>query len=265
MSSARSALVACTVMLAVAGGGCGSEPELLIVGHRGAPTERLENSLASFERARDLGADGVELDVQRTADNRFVVMHDPTLERTTTCTGAVDARRLDELQRCTLRNGEPVRSLDEVLHEITPWFRIVFVDIKADKPGFEEPQADEAARAVGDLGFFEQVVITSSNVTIAKRLADHREAGIQGGSDAFTHSAIKQATRAGLDWVLMRLDAVESREGVIVRGLDKRLCVYSINSPSEFATATEAGIDVMMTDTVPLVAALAGRKRRTRP
>ena len=50
-----------------------------IVAHRGASAVERENTLAAFERARELGADGVELDVRRTADDRLVVHHDARL------------------------------------------------------------------------------------------------------------------------------------------------------------------------------------------
>jgi glycerophosphoryl diester phosphodiesterase len=66
----------------------------LIVGHRGAPRERLENTLPSFERALSAGAEGIELDVQLTKDRQVVVMHDPDLGRVT---GGRDRRRLLDL------------------------------------------------------------------------------------------------------------------------------------------------------------------------
>ena len=50
-----------------------------VVAHRGASRAERENTLRAFQRARDLGADGVELDVRRTADDVLVVHHDPRL------------------------------------------------------------------------------------------------------------------------------------------------------------------------------------------
>jgi len=50
-----------------------------IIAHRGASRAEPENTLAAFRRAGDFGADGVELDVRRTADDRLVVHHDPVL------------------------------------------------------------------------------------------------------------------------------------------------------------------------------------------
>ena len=52
----------------------------LVLAHRGASRARLENTLAAFAKAREFGADGVELDVRRSADGRLVVHHDPHVD-----------------------------------------------------------------------------------------------------------------------------------------------------------------------------------------
>lgn len=51
-----------------------------VLAHRGASRAERENTLAAFRRAGEMGADGVELDVRRTADGRLVVHHDPHLD-----------------------------------------------------------------------------------------------------------------------------------------------------------------------------------------
>jgi glycerophosphoryl diester phosphodiesterase len=61
----------------------------LVIAHRGASGLSPENTLASFELARLLGASGVELDVQLSADGLPVVIHDYTVERTTSGAGRV--------------------------------------------------------------------------------------------------------------------------------------------------------------------------------
>lgn len=257
----RRAAAALAVSAAIAlGASCDDSPAVLVIGHRGAPLEELENSIASFSRAKALGADGVELDVQLTADGRLVVMHDPTLDRTTTCTGAIRARSLAELGACSLQNGEPIRTLEQVLEIIVPLFSLVFVEIKVDEPVDQEKKADEAARVVLSRGFAEKVVFTSYDEKVNRRLATRRAEGVHAAWDDFTNVSISRAARVGLDWVLIRLDGIEGREGTIVRGLDKRLCVYGITTPAHFVKAQNAGVDVMMTDSIRVVLALANRK-----
>ncbi len=63
----------------------------LVIGHRGASGVAPENTLVGFQLAVEQGADALELDVHATADDVPVVLHDPTLERTTDRAGAVAA------------------------------------------------------------------------------------------------------------------------------------------------------------------------------
>ncbi|HWA55884.1 MAG TPA: glycerophosphodiester phosphodiesterase family protein [Gemmatimonadales bacterium] len=70
-----------------------------VIGHRGAAGYAPENTLVSFRRALALGADAIEFDVRRAKDGVAVVMHDPTLDRTTDRTGPVAALTAAELAR----------------------------------------------------------------------------------------------------------------------------------------------------------------------
>lgn len=70
----------------------------LNLGHRGALTMAPENTIASFQRARQAGADGVELDVMLCADGDVVVCHDFRVERTTDGHGRVRELTLAQFQ-----------------------------------------------------------------------------------------------------------------------------------------------------------------------
>jgi glycerophosphoryl diester phosphodiesterase len=80
-----------------------------VIAHRGASSERRENTLAAFERAIELGADFVELDVQVAADGALVVFHDLDLDRQTQLRGPLRQRELAELRE----HGIP--ALEQVL------------------------------------------------------------------------------------------------------------------------------------------------------
>jgi glycerophosphoryl diester phosphodiesterase len=69
-----------------------------IVAHRGIPTEAPENTIASFQRAIELGADAVELDVRLTADKIPVVYHYYYLQENTSVSGAVFDFTLEQLR-----------------------------------------------------------------------------------------------------------------------------------------------------------------------
>ena len=69
-----------------------------VIAHRGASVERRENTMPAFERAIELGADFVELDVQASADGALVVFHDLDLDRLTPLRGPLRDRSLAELR-----------------------------------------------------------------------------------------------------------------------------------------------------------------------
>jgi glycerophosphoryl diester phosphodiesterase len=71
----------------------------LVIAHRGNSAFCPENTLVSFQRGLSLGADALEFDIRVSRDGKAVVIHDPTLDRTTNGTGPVNALTLDELQR----------------------------------------------------------------------------------------------------------------------------------------------------------------------
>ena len=76
----------------------GPGSSIRVIGHRGAAAYAPENTLPSFQHAVDVTADGVELDVHCSADGHLMVIHDPTLERTTNGFGSVEERTLEELR-----------------------------------------------------------------------------------------------------------------------------------------------------------------------
>ena len=69
-----------------------------VIAHRGASGDAPENTMAAFELAVEQGADAIELDVRLTADGVPVVLHDPTLDRTTSHRGPLRALALDPLR-----------------------------------------------------------------------------------------------------------------------------------------------------------------------
>jgi hypothetical protein len=71
---------------------------LLVIAHRGDSAHRPENTLASFASALEVGSQLVEFDVRLTRDGMPVVIHDATLDRTTTGTGPVREHTLSEVR-----------------------------------------------------------------------------------------------------------------------------------------------------------------------
>jgi glycerophosphoryl diester phosphodiesterase len=71
----------------------------LVIGHRGGAGAAPENTVAAIRHGIEAGADAIEFDIHATRDDRIVLIHDDTLERTTDGSGTVEQLTLDELRR----------------------------------------------------------------------------------------------------------------------------------------------------------------------
>jgi glycerophosphoryl diester phosphodiesterase len=92
---------------------------VLVVAHRGGHKIAPENSLLSIKEAVQIGVDIVELDVRLTSDNILILMHDKTVDRTTTGTGLVSEFSFTELRKLNLKNlnGDVTKYMVPTLRE----------------------------------------------------------------------------------------------------------------------------------------------------
>ena len=138
-----------------------------IVAHRGTPATRPENTVASFEEAVRLGARIVEFDVRLTRDGEPVVVHDPTIDRTTDGTGAVHDLDLAELRAFDAGDGERIPTLAEVLDAMSGRTALA-IEIKnlPGEPGYDavgEPIVAAVHDTLRDVRFDGPVLVIAFN------------------------------------------------------------------------------------------------------
>lgn len=127
-------------------------PHPLVLGHRGSPREAPENTLQSFGKAFLAGADGVELDVQRSSDGVPVITHDDSLERVWGVRRQVSRLACSAIQQLT---GAQVPSFEQIAAWSAASGAWVNVELKA--AGVEP----EVARLIDRFGIRDRVVISS--------------------------------------------------------------------------------------------------------
>ncbi len=132
-----------------------------IFAHRGANADAPENTMAAFQLALDLGADGIELDVMLSKDHELVVIHDDTVDRTTNGSGSVQDLTLAELKALDAGNGERIPTLDEVLTRFGGKFQIN-IELKNYSTLFDSLPVD-VAQLVSKHHMEDSVLISSFN------------------------------------------------------------------------------------------------------
>ena len=116
----------------------------LVWAHRGASAYAPENTLAAFQKAVDMKADGVELDVQLTKDDKLVVIHDEKIDRTSDGTGWVKDYTLSELRAHNYNKTHPeyehadIPTLKEVYELLKPTDLTINVELKTGIVFYED-------------------------------------------------------------------------------------------------------------------------------
>jgi len=145
-----------------------------VIAHRGFSGRAPENTVAAIREAIVIGANMAEIDVTLTADERVVVIHDETLERTTDGSGNVGDHSFDEIRSLDAGSwfapqfaGEKVPTLGEVLD--TAKGRILLnVEIKSE--AVDRGISDKVAAAINERGMNDQVVVSSFSPTALEQM-----------------------------------------------------------------------------------------------
>jgi glycerophosphoryl diester phosphodiesterase len=133
--------------------------KMLKIGHRGAKGYEPENTLVSFEKAINMGADGIELDVNLSLDGHLIVIHDETIDRTTNGKGVVNQMTLQELKSFTINKKHTIPTLEEVLDLVN---QRCFVNIELKNQDTAEKVAELIENYISDKNWNHSHFLVSS-------------------------------------------------------------------------------------------------------
>lgn len=239
----------------------------LIASHRGGSLQWPENSPTAFRNTALLPVDQVEFDIHPTTDRQIVVIHDATLDRTTSATGPVAERSLAELKSITLNDtqNEAMLTLAETLEIFAPTPITPRMEIKSDPHHRPYPGLLPAALKVLDhANMRPRTVITSfQRDTVAEAAAAGGLAGtiwlistlVQ--DDVGLDGIAAVCESAGITAVSIRIPRLDS---AVLSRLRPRLKVgaYAVNTEAEIRQALSLGVDVFTTDIPSLALKLRG-------
>ncbi len=140
-----------------------------VIAHRGASKEAPENTMSSFRRAAELGADWIELDIRKTKDGKAVVIHDGKLDRTTNGKGPVRDVNESELLKLDAGSwfgkqfeGECIPTLEKVFH----WASLNMIKLHVEIKDYDLEKVLVAA--VWDFDMIEKIVVSSRSFRVLK-------------------------------------------------------------------------------------------------
>lgn len=222
----------------------------MVYGHRGAPRRAPDNSLAGFELARRLGADGVELDVRRTADGELVVHHDP---------GLADGRLLVATARAELPVGLP--TLAGALDVCVRAELVVNIELK-NIPGEADfdPTAELADQVVDTLesrSGRDRVLISGFDVATVNRVrarAPHLATGFLTLLEPAPTEGLALAAEHGHDAFHPYHAFVDEALVVATHELGLALNTWTVDDPGRARQLAAWGVDGIVTNVPDVVA-----------
>ncbi len=209
---------------------------MLRIGHRGARAYEPENTLRSFNKALELGANAIELDIRKTSDRQLVVIHDADVKRTTNGKGLVANLTLNEIKALNTEKNEKIPTLDEALDCIDTKAKIL-IELKEqglEKQTLETIHAKKLEKNVIIASFLEETLKKTreldksieTGLIYAKhphpeKTAIELKANYLISLYRFTHTAnIEKAHKNGLKVVVWTINTKEEAEQYKKKGVD---------------------------------------------
>ncbi|HUO65451.1 MAG TPA: glycerophosphodiester phosphodiesterase family protein [Terriglobales bacterium] len=234
----------------------------LLAAHRGGSLLWPENSLLAFRNAVALGADFIEFDVHLSRDGEVMVIHDATLDRTTTGSGPVKDRTAAELKAFRLkdRSGvvtqEAIPTLDEVVAVAAQGRRRMLLEIKTDPSKARYPGIEEKVLAILDRhAMAPSTIVMSFEAPTWRRVRELRpdiatcalySARMLSGSSLAAELETLRA--AGVGFIAVERTAVDAGAVAQAQQAGIGLGAWTANDPADMKRLIGAGVGILITD-----------------
>ncbi|MBI5074946.1 MAG: glycerophosphodiester phosphodiesterase [Nitrospirae bacterium] len=211
----------------------------LKTGHRGARAYEVENTIGSFKKAVELGANAIELDVRQSKDRELIVCHDDNLKRVFGIDLLINEATLKQLRQAT---GDRIPSLKEALGYIGKKVEKILVELK--ETGQEKRVLDEVNRAK----LKDRVIIVSFHeeaLAAVRKLDRELETGL-----IYTkfRNPIETAMKLQAQYLVPLYRFVHTKDIEKAHKNDLKVIVWTINTTEEAEAYIAKGVDGIATD-----------------
>ena len=223
--------------------------------HRGASAYAPENTIPAFSLALEQGAQGLEIDVQRTADGVLVVIHDETINRTSSGFGRVTDLTFEELRRCDFSNGfighrnVQIPLLSDVLDLVAPTKASINIELKNSVVLYPDLELEVAAM-VTEAEMTERVVFSSFNhpsLANLRGILPPSQIGVLYSDGLYNPWQYAHWIGAGAlhpSWhAMLQPDYVR-----LAHEAGMRVNVWTVDGEEDVAHALEVGVDALITN-----------------
>jgi glycerophosphoryl diester phosphodiesterase len=219
--------------------------------HRGASGLAPENTLVALDLAVSLGATMAEIDIQQTADDRLVLFHDDDLDRTSTGTGPLWQKNLDQLKTLDAGSwfsgefsGETIPTLEEAVALARGRLKL---NIELKMHGHERGLENLVSGALRDLACLDWCLVTSFDHGAINRMMDiapEVKTGYIVGRVGWDDSLLA----AGVSVLSLEKSLVTSDRVHGIHSEGKEIHVWTVNEVEEMSRLQSLGVDVIISN-----------------
>lgn len=214
----------------------------LIIGHRGG--EGVENSLGAIKNSIDKRIDYVEIDIQRTKDNYYIVNHDKTFKRVAGINKSASDMTLKEIKKISLRGEEKIPEINEVL-KLSKNKINLFIELKGKTA--DKKMVDDIVKLVKKEKMEKQVVFISMRYSVIDYLKTKYK-DLKTGFIYFLFLGDMSKIKA--DYMLFSEDFVTENHIEQIHRHNKKAIVWTVNSPDSMKKYLDSAVDGIITDRV---------------
>ena len=214
----------------------------LIIGHRGG--EGVENSLGAIKNSIDKRIDYVEIDIQRTKDNYYIVNHDKTFKRVAGINKSASDMTLKEIKKISLRGEEKIPEINEVL-KLSKNKINLFIELKGKTA--DKKMVDDIVKLVKKEKMEKQVVFISMRYSVINYLKTKYK-DLKTGFIYFLFLGDMSKIKA--DYMLFSEDFVTENHIEQIHKHNKKAIVWTVNSPDSMKKYLDSAVDGIITDRV---------------
>ena len=214
----------------------------LIIGHRGG--EGVENSLGAIKNSIDKRIDYVEIDIQRTKDNYYIVNHDKTFKRVAGINKSASDMTLKEIKKISLRGEEKIPEINEVL-KLSKNKINLFIELKGKTA--DKKMVDDIVKLVKKEKMEKQVVFISMRYSVIDYLKTKYK-DLKTGFIYFLFLGDMSKIKA--DYMLFSEDFVTENHIEQIHKHNKKAIVWTVNSPDSMKKYLDSAVDGIITDRV---------------
>ena len=240
--------------------------DIEITGHRGASRDYPENTIIAFQKAKDLGADWVELDVQQTKDKQLIISHDSNLKRVTGLNKNIYEVTYDEIKDLDAGSfKDPSFSSARIplLEDVIKWALLnnMKLNIELKPTGHEEEFEESVVDLINEYNFSKRCVITSQIYEVLENVKSYDQDIKTVYVMSLAYGNILNLDKA--DYFSVEANSVNKNMVKQIHNEGKKIYAWTVNNEKNIRNMIDLDVDNVITDDITTAKGLVIESKQT--